>query len=217
MSTSNPEPTSPSNMFSLSRREYLTTRQQMALVYSGLLFMFVALCCFGTMIVWLIKQGGIVAYRGGDGGSEIMWYIGGYMPVIILFSSSVVSIAVGYALLSAAGAAAKDVIPKQDYELVSRLIADEKEKGINLYIRLNSLSGVIGFFTKIGITGLPLATIFLSLTFAILGLGSGANPKLLDLANLTLGAFLGSYVQRQVSGGDSTRDKNQVTGGGAAG
>ena len=78
-------------------------------------------------------------------------------------------------------------------------MSEEKEKAIDLYVRLNSLSGATGFFTKIGITGLPLATIALSLIFTILGLTQATGTKLFDLANLTLGAFLGSYVQRQVS------------------
>ena len=104
----------------------------------------------------------------------------------------------GYNLLSAAGAATKEVIPRSDYELLSSLVAEEKEKGIDLYVRLNSLSGATGFFTKIGITGLPLATIALSLIFTVLGLTQASGTKLFDLANLTLGAFLGSYVQRQV-------------------
>ncbi|MDR3571098.1 MAG: hypothetical protein P4L81_02775 [Candidatus Pacebacteria bacterium] len=145
-------------------------------------------------------------FRTDRGGTELMWYVGGYIPALILFFSAVVCAIVGYSLLNAAGAASKEVIPRQDYELLSALVSEEKEKAIDLYVRLNSLSGFTGFFTKIGITGLPLATIALSLTFTILGLSSGGNTKLYDLANLTLGAFLGSYVQRQVSSSRSNRN-----------
>lgn len=194
-------PTSP-----YSRREYLSTRQQAALLNSGLIFMLVSLCCFGGLIWWILKEGGLMPFNPGRGGSELMWYVGGYLPALILFFSAVVCAIVGYSLLNAAGAASKEVIPRQDYELLSVLVSEEKEKAIDLYVRLNSLSGFTGFFTKIGITGLPLATIALSLTFTILGLSSGGNTKLYDLANLTLGAFLGSYVQRQVSSSRSNRN-----------
>src|SRR4051794_27472114 len=51
-------------------------------------------------------------------------------------------------------------------------------------------------FTKLGLTGLPLATISLTIIFSLL---ATANPgTFLDLAKLTLGAFIGSYVQRNV-------------------
>src|SRR6266702_3116346 len=82
--------------------------------------------------------------------------------------------------------------PPSSTRALSALVSEEKEKAIDLYVRLNSLSGFTGFFTKIDITGLPLATIALSLVFTILGLFEGGNTKLYDLANLTLGAFLGS-------------------------
>ena len=197
-------PTPPPNQSSMgpsayARREYIGAGQQQALVYSGLLFMFVSLCCFGGLLWWLFRIGGLSPYTSERGPSEIMWYIGGYMPALIMFFSAIISALVGYSLLSAAGAATKEVIPRSDYELLSALVAEEKEKGIDLYVRLNSLSGATGFFTKIGITGLPLATIALSLIFTVLGLTQASGTKLFDLANLTLGAFLGSYVQRQVS------------------
>jgi hypothetical protein len=135
-----------------------------------------------------------------------MWYLGGYLPAWILFLSEIVCAIVGYSLLNAAGAASKEVIPRQDYELLSALVSEEKEKAIDLYVRLNSLSGFTGFFTKIGITGLPLATIALTLVFTVMGLLANGTTKLFDLANLTLGAFLGSYVQRRVSSSRSNRN-----------
>ena len=56
-----------------------------------------------------------------------------------------------------------------------------------------------GTFTKVGLTGLPLATIILTIMLAILGI---FNPQFFDLAQLTLGAFLGSYVQKRSEMGD---------------
>jgi len=181
-----------------SRREFIDSRQQQALVYSGLLFMLISMCSFAGIVWWLFTVGGFSPWSSDRGSSELMWYVGGYMPALIMFLSAIICAVVGYNLLSAAGAATKEVIPRSDYELLSSLVAEEKEKGIDLYVRLNSLSGATGFFTKIGITGLPLATIALSLIFTVLGLTQASGTKLFDLANLTLGAFLGSYVQRQV-------------------
>lgn len=177
--------------------------------------MLVSLCCFFAL-VWLLVNPSVhpvtVIPIAPDPGGQFRLdnsmgkfiVTGGinfdeYIPSLILFLSAIVSAAIGYALLNAAGAAGREVIPKQDYPLLSGLLEGEKEKGVDLYIRLNSLSGLTGIFTKIGITGLPLATIALTLIFASFGFHTNASPKFLDFANLTLGAFLGSYVQRHVS------------------
>jgi hypothetical protein len=116
-------------------------------------------------------------------------------PILLFLSGSVCSI-VGNRLLRSAGAVSKEVIPQQDYALLASAIANGNDKAISEYIRLSSLSGTTGTFTKIGLTGLPLATIFLTILLALLGL---AVPKFLDLAQLTLGAFIGSYVQKKRS------------------
>jgi hypothetical protein len=58
------------------------------------------------------------------------------------------------------------------------------------------LATFTGSFTQLGLTGLPLATIGLTLFFSFLAL---VHPDgFLDLTKLTLGAFIGSFVQRQV-------------------
>lgn len=181
-----------------SRRDFIGSRQQTALVYSSLLFMLASMSLFIAMTWWLLNLGAIRPWTPETKQTEIMYYVGGYFTALILFISGLSCAVFGYGLLSAAGAAAKEVIPRSDYALLSALIVDEKEKAIDLYVILNSLSGATGFFTKIGITGLPLATIALSIIFTILGLIQGSGTKLFDLASLTLGAFLGSYVQRQV-------------------
>jgi hypothetical protein len=51
-------------------------------------------------------------------------------------------------------------------------------------------------FTKLGLTGLPLTTVVLTLIFSFMA-AAGAEG-FMDLAKLTLGAFIGSFVQRQV-------------------
>ena len=73
----------------------------------------------------------------------------------------------------------------------------EKEP-INQYIRVRSLSGFTGGFTKVGLTGLPLTTVGLTVLFTILALAFYSEDKIFssvfDLAKLTLGAFIGSYI-----------------------
>ena len=49
----------------------------------------------------------------------------------------------------------------------------------------------------LGLTGLPLATIGLTIFFALMYAYSCDNP-FMDLAKLTLGAFIGCFVQKQV-------------------
>jgi hypothetical protein len=123
-------------------------------------------------------------------------YLGVLFNHIILLFIAVLSAVIGYLLFRTAGAASREVIPWSDRKLLSRMLAEGNSAGIDEYVRLSSLSGTTGFFTKIGLSGLPLATIGLTLIFALLSIGG--NDNFSELAKLTLGAFLGSYVQRQV-------------------
>lgn len=115
---------------------------------------------------------------------------------IMLFLVAILGAFIGYKLIVAAGGTHVPVIPPTDYELLAPLIADGKTEAINEYIKLSSLRKFTGSFTQLGLTGLPLATIFLTLLFSALTLYDSAN--FLDLTKLTLGAFIGSFVQRQV-------------------
>jgi hypothetical protein len=114
-------------------------------------------------------------------------------PAISLIAAIICTI-VGIRLLRSSGAVTTQVIAPQDYPVLGPAISAGNEQAITQFIRLSSLSGMTGTFTKIGLTGLPLATIFLTILLGIMGL---ANPQFFDLAKLTLGAFLGSFVQRQ--------------------
>ena len=91
----------------------------------------------------------------------------------------------------------QEVIMAEDRSLLEELIKAGNEKGIDQYVRLSSLTGTTGAATKLGLSGLPLATVALTLFFSIIAV---ARPQgFMDLAKLTLGAFIGSFVQR-VSG-----------------
>jgi hypothetical protein len=128
---------------------------------------------------------------------------------LITFAASIFCAFIGTRLLRSAGVVTTEVIPARDFAILGPAVRDGNEQAITQWIRLNSLSGVTGTFTKIGLTGLPLATIVLTL---LLALGGLVNTQLFELAKLTLGAFLGSFVQqRQTDAPRPTPDKPPAT------
>jgi hypothetical protein len=118
-------------------------------------------------------------------------------PLLLVISAGMCSF-IGIRLLRAAGAVTREVIPDKEYKLLAEAISKGDEKAISQYIRLASLLGMTGTFEKIGLTGLPLATILLTIILAFLGL---FNPKLLDLAQ--------SYVQKKRE--ESSRLSSRLT------
>jgi hypothetical protein len=166
----------------------------------GLSFFFAALVAVFAL-VWMTL---IAARKGLPGGGVsatsttemIDRYLAIFFGHIILLITALASAVIGYMLFRTAGAVSREVIPWSDRKLLSSMLTAGNSAGIDEYVRLSSLSGTTGFFTKIGLSGLPLATIGLTLIFALLSIGG--NDNFAELAKLTLGAFLGSYVQRQV-------------------
>ena len=127
--------------------------------------------------------------------------VGMYLPHALLFATTVASGYVGYKLVVASGASPENPIPPSNYSLLAPLIQEGKTESIDQYVRLCSLSGFTGTFTKLGLTGLPLTTVALTLIFAGLALlptDPESQKSFFDLTKLTLGAFIGSFVQRQV-------------------
>lgn len=122
-----------------------------------------------------------------------------YIPELILCGIGVFSAVLGVSLLRAGGLASVQpnrVINKAEWESICDEVKSGNEEPVTQYIRLTSLTGFSGNFTKLGLSGLPLATIALTLFFSLMFL---QNTAFLDLAKLTLGAFIGSFVQKQVS------------------
>jgi hypothetical protein len=72
---------------------------------------------------------------------------------------------------------------------------ESNEKAIEQYVRLSSVVGATGTATRLGLTGLPLITVALTLIFSALELYKPGGG-FMDLTKLTLGAFIGSFVQR---------------------
>jgi hypothetical protein len=137
----------------------------------------------------------------GPGTTPFILLLAMYLPHGLLFITTLVSGYIGYKLIVASGASPENPIPPNDYALLAPLIRDGKSESIDQYVRLSSLSGFTGTFTKLGLTGLPLTTVALTLIFAALALlpvDTESQKSFFDLTKLTLGAFIGSFVQRQV-------------------
>ena len=132
------------------------------------------------------------------------WALRYYPDPFFLVLSAIISGFLGYLLIRLGKSAVTDVIPENDRDLLTELLRKGEKESISLYVHLSSLRGFTGTFTHLGITGLPLATISLTILFSILAIfvpeeGSKLNTGFLDLAKLTLGAFIGSFVQRAVT------------------
>lgn len=94
------------------------------------------------------------------------------------------------------------VVPPRDLPIIEEAIKTGRPEPVDQYIRLASLTGGVGLFQKVGLTGLPLTTLALVMFFAVGVLVSDDKNQtfaaFLDFTKLTLGAFIGSFVQRQV-------------------
>jgi hypothetical protein len=136
-----------------------------------------------------------------------------YYPELILFTVAIFTALLGVNLLRAAGIASIEpslVVNSYEWEVLKDKVAEGKEDAITQYVRLRSLTGLTGIFTKLGIQGLPLATIALTLFFSLMFL---YGAEYLDLAKLTLGAFIGSFVQKQVGDRQNTTSTVELPGG----
>lgn len=129
-----------------------------------------------------------------------LWFVANFEMLLLAVFSFVV-FANAIKLITMARHDGRSTVPEEDLELIGDRI--KNDDSIKQYILLRSLVGPSGFFTKIGLTGLPLTTVSLTLIFAfmhvafeIYGSEARANENFLDLAKLTLGAFIGSYVQK---------------------
>lgn len=128
-----------------------------------------------------------------------------YVPELIITSIGVFGAMLGVSLLRSVGLASAQpnrVINEKEWDALSDQVRAGQEDAVTQYIRLTSLTGFTGTFTKLGLTALPLATIGLTLFFAIMSI---SYPSFIDLTKLTLGAFIGSFVQKQASNQGSVK------------
>ncbi len=191
-------------------------------LYSGLAFMLAS----ATIILYtfasfaLFEKEPVPADLVREYGSETLNFIEGHFDIFAGFALALLSGWFGLWLFSKINANYSQVIRKEDRALLQPLIETANVEAINQYIRLSSLSGWVGAFTKVGFTGLPLATVSLTIIFVISALfysDKGAElgqtaTTLFDMAKLTLGAFIGSFVQRQVEQKQNSSDAGQTSG-----
>jgi hypothetical protein len=126
-------------------------------------------------------------------GKELAWLMQNYADKAIACLFIIFFSLIGLQLLGAAGRPTPRAIPPEDRALLEPLVRDANKEAISQYVILSSLSGFTGNFQKIGFSGLPLATAALTLLFCGLAF---AKPEFIEFAKLTLGAFIGSFVQR---------------------
>lgn len=113
-----------------------------------------------------------------------------------------------FALIRTLRVGRKDVIPSQDKALLDDLLRQSPHP-LDEYVKLSGLIGTTGLFRKLEFSGMPLATILMTLVLCALSVGSHAANNYLqakipdtvatgffELAKLTLGAFIGSFVAR---------------------
>ncbi|WP_205803936.1 hypothetical protein [Burkholderia sp. Ac-20365] len=163
----------------------------------GYLLIIASVLCFGV-IAWLKlhESLGTTGSKRYEDMLDLLQHESGTISLLII---AVVAASLGKGLLITVHMADARTIPYEDLELVEQAVKDGKPEPIDQYVRLRSLTGMSGTFTKLGITGLPLTTVALTLIFSFMSLLPIARAEsFLDLAKLTLGAFIGSFVQRQV-------------------
>jgi hypothetical protein len=190
-----PSPPQPDSKPS-SRRGDPTTWIIDVLLWGAGAFLFASLLCLGYFLYVLIKIGIPSVGQFRDVREQVLAVLPALDVPILLLVTTLIAALIGVALIRAARYSIREVIPLRDRDLLTKLIVGEKVKGIDQYIRLSSLTGTTGVFTRLGLVGLPLATIGLTIFFTLL---APFNTSFLDLAKLTLGAFIGSYVQKQAS------------------
>lgn len=154
-----------------------------------------ALLMFSAAFASVIIIGGPQRYsdKAPELGRELGWFLHNYSDRALAIFLIVFFSLIGLQLLGAAGKTTPRAIPSEDRALLEPLVRDANKDAISQYVILSSLGGFTGTFQKIGFSGLPLATAILTLLFCFL---SFVKPEFIEFAKLTLGAFIGSFVQR---------------------
>jgi hypothetical protein len=194
---SNPAPTADPNDRKSPPQQY--RHENRILTFCGYAFVMVSVFCFGVIAYSKLQQS--IGVRTVPHFAAWLDLVQQEAETISLLFIAVVAAMLGKGMLMSVQASTTATIPYEDYELIKKAVMDGKPEPIDQYVRLRSLSGMSGNFTKLGVTGLPLTTVFLTLVFSLISLlpvNDDASTAFLDLAKLTLGAFIGSFVQGRV-------------------
>ena len=183
-----------SGISAVSIGQFVTTASERFLAASGVCLVMVAVGSFVAIIFREFRLSGGPAY-----GAKWTELLAREASTLVLLLVGVVCALLGLRLLTTTQNALARTIPKEDLPMIQDAVVAGKPEPIDQYVRLRSLAGWAGTFTKLGITGLPLVTVVLTLIFSFIALlPLERSDSFLDLAKLTLGAFIGSFVQRNV-------------------
>lgn len=170
-------------------RHPLSLREMNSITFAGLILIYTSVAAFFTAAYFL--------YLGGNRTAALEYAPAGFAGGIGVFVALL-----GVKLVRAGGLAPSDPLPvvnQKEWDVLAVAITENKDDPIGQFIRLSSLTGATGWFTKLGLSGLPLATIGLTIFFALISLfGGDDEERFYQLTQITLGAFVGSFVQKQV-------------------
>jgi hypothetical protein len=170
------------------------------LAICGYVLVGLAVLSFGAIVFLKVHQ--YLNPRPGANYGTFSSFLQSESPTLFLLLIGYIAVSKGRSLITTVRQKDVRAVPADDYALVRDAVIKGQAEPIDQYLRLRSLSGLAGNFTKLQITGLPLTTVFLTLVFAAVALIPLADTTLpgqfLDLAKLTLGAFIGSFVQGRV-------------------
>jgi len=172
-----------------------------ALIACGFIFSAISVVALGYGLFLVIRVSNVAAVMSAGSEWSAAKIIANNFDLIATILIALLAAVIASTFFRSAGRSTNYVIRPEDREKLWPLITEPKVDAVDQYIRLASLSGFSGAFTKVGFTGLPLATVILTLIFVVLSLLTD-NTDLMELAKLTLGAFIGSFVQRQVERGE---------------
>jgi len=129
------------------------------ITWAGLIIIYLSVAAFGLVGFLLYRTAGLARadlYK--------------YTPEFMVSAIGVFAALLGVKLVRAGGLSPSDPLPvvnPVEWRILSAALTKCDEDPIGQYIRLSSLTGATGFFTKLGLSGLPLATIALTLFFAL--------------------------------------------------
>jgi hypothetical protein len=189
-------PDDSNTLVSKSPNEFLPTSAtpDRILAWCGYLLVAFSVVCFGAIVYLQVHE----SIHPTDHKS-VFDFFQHESPTLILLLIGCVTASMGKRLITTVRVTETQTIPVHDLPLVQEAVIKGNSEPIDQYLRLRSLSGFAGNFTKLQVTGLPLTTVFLTLVFsAIALLPLTTASQFLDLAKLTLGAFIGSFVQGRV-------------------
>jgi hypothetical protein len=177
-----------------------TKQTDRLLATCGYLLVLFSVLCFGAIgglkIYQALRPINVIRYE------NFLGFLQQESPTLVLLLVGFITSSIGRRLLTTVKFSDTRTIPIDDLPLIKEAVIKGNPEPIDQYLRLRSLSGIAGSFTKLQITGLPLTTVFLTLVFSAIAMIPLSDPKMpeqfLDLAKLTLGAFIGSFVQGRV-------------------